>query len=370
MRRAALPLALAALVLATACARKDAPAAPAGGAPAAPAAQASAAGARLVDPEPVRHAPKILASGTLKARQASPLSVAASGILARVAVARGAEVKQGTLLAALDADLASAQVAQAEAGLAAAKAQLAMAEDGLARLTRIKAEDGASESQAVQVRAQRDLAAAQVQAAAAQLRQAQVNLDHHFLRAPFAGVVTRVPDGTGVTVGAGVPLVTLLATRTLVLETSLTQEEAAEVKAGARAVVHVPATGARTEQARVTAVVPAVEAGTNRVPVEIEVPNDDGAFLPNAHARAELGKGAERDAWRVPAAALVQRDGGFAVWVAAGDGKARAIAVRLLAEEGDAAVVSAPGGWPKGAKVVARPPVGIAEGTVVAEAAP
>jgi hypothetical protein len=196
-----------------------------------------------------------------------------------------------------------------------------------------------------------------------------VHLDHHFLRAPFDGVVTHVPDGVGITVGAGVPLVTLLATRTLVLETSLTQEEAAEVRAGARAVVHVPATGARTDRAEVAVVVPAVDGPTNRVPIEIEVPNEDGRFLPNAHARAELARGAEREAWRVPSAALVQRDGAFAVWVAAADGKARALAVRVLAEEADAAVVAPPGGWPAGLKVVARPPVGIAEGTVLAEGA-
>jgi multidrug efflux pump subunit AcrA (membrane-fusion protein) len=117
-------------------------------------------------------------------------------------------------------------------------------------------------------------------------------------------------------------------------------------------------------------VLPAVDAQTNRVPVELSVPNPDGRFLPNAHARAELVRGGERDAWRVPSSSLVQRDGGFSVWVAGGDGKARALAVRLLAEEGDASVVAPDGAWPAGQQVVARPPVGIAEGTQVAGVAP
>jgi multidrug efflux pump subunit AcrA (membrane-fusion protein) len=100
----------------------------------------------------------------------------------------------------------------------------------------------------------------------------------------------------------------------------------------------------------------------------VAVPNEDGRFLPNTHGRVELPRGEERDAFRVPASSLVQRDGGYSVWVAGGDGRARALPVRLLAEEGDASVVAPAGAWPAGLRVVARPPVGIVEGTLVAEA--
>jgi RND family efflux transporter MFP subunit len=367
-----LAAALAAAVLA-ACGRTSKPApavaAPAG-APVTPAApEAARTGSRLVDPERVRHAPQVAATGTLKARQSAALAVSVPGTLLRIAVKRGQEVKEGTLLAALDDGAAAATVRQAEAAVAAARAQLALAEDALARVTKIKEQDGVSDAQAFQVRAQRDLAAAQLAAAEAQLAQARVNHDHHFLRAPFAGVVTLVPDGVGITVSPGVPLVTLVSTRQLVLETSLTQEEAAELRAGAKVQVTVPASGARTGDATVSVVVPAVDAATNRVPVEVAVPNPDGRFLPNAFARAELPRGAERVAFRVPAASLVQRAGGYAVWVAGPEGKARSLPVRLLAEDGDAAVVLPEGGaWPAGLKVVEEPPLGIVDGTAVAEA--
>ncbi len=128
---------------------------------------------------------------------------ASRGTLARVAVKRGQEVRTGALLASLDDGLAPATRRQAEAGVAAAHAQLALAEDALARVERLRREEGASESQLVAARAQRDLARAQLAAAQAQLDQAQVNLSHHLLTAPFAGVVTSVPDGIGITVGAG-----------------------------------------------------------------------------------------------------------------------------------------------------------------------
>ncbi len=345
------------------------PATPPTAAGRAPAGPEASSPAHLVEPERVRYAPRVAASGTLKASHASALAMSVPGTLLSVAVRRGEEVRAGALLASLDDGAAAAAAKQGEAAVAAAQAQLALAEDAFGRVARIREQEGASEAQAFQARAQRDLARAQLAAAGAQLDQARVNLAHHHLRAPFAGVVTRVPDGVGITVAPGGPLVTLVSTRQLVLETSLTQEEAAEVQAGAKVLVVVPATGARTADATVSVVVPAVDAATNRVPVEVTVPNGDGRFLANAFARAELPRGAERAAFRVPAAALVQREGGYAAWVAGADARARALPVRLLAEEGDFAVVLPEGGaWPAGLRVVEAPPLGIADGTLVAEA--
>lgn len=363
MRR--FPKTVLALLLAAGCGRGGSRGAP----PSTPTPTPPPAAVRLGAPERVRHAPRVTATGTLKARQASPLAMQVAGKLERVAVERGQAVRQGALLAELDAAAAAAARRQAEAAVAAARAQLALADDALARVTKLRREEGASEAQAIQAAGQRDLAAAHAAAAEAQLEQARVTLAQHRLTAPFAGVVTRIPDGVGITVAAGAPVVTLVTTRELLLDTSLTQEEAAELRPGARVTVTVPATGARCADAVVSAVVPAVDAATNRVPVEITVPNADGRFLPNAFARAELAAGGERDAYRVPSAALLQRSGAFAVWVAGPDGRARALPVRLLAEEGEAAVVLPRGGaWPDGLRVVVAPPLGLEEGAAVAEA--
>ncbi|HET8540304.1 MAG TPA: efflux RND transporter periplasmic adaptor subunit [Anaeromyxobacter sp.] len=375
LRSAAAPLVALAVLSGAGCRSRPArdggpPAATATAVAATPAGAPASGDARLVAPERLRWAPTVVATGTLRARNASPLAMSVPGTLARVAVSRGQEVREGALLASLDDGTAAAARRQAEAAVAAARAQLALAEDALGRAARIREEDGVSDAQLFQARSQRDLAAAQLAAAEAQLDQARVHLGHHHLRAPFSGVVTKVPDGVGVTVAPGVPVVTLVSTRALVLETSLTQEEAAELRPGARAAVTVPATGARIADAAVSVVVPAVDAGTNRVPVEIAVPNADGRLLPNAFARAELPRGRERDAWRVPAAALVQRDGGYGAWVAGADGKARVLPVSVLAEEGDAAVVvPGTGAWPEGVRVVETPPLGIAEGTALAGSA-
>jgi RND family efflux transporter MFP subunit len=379
MNRTALALALS---LAAACGRKEPPAAagpgpsPATATPGTAAVPATApppapSGVRLADAEPVSFAPRVEATGTLKARESSLLGFSIAGTLRSVPVRRGQAVAEGAPLAQLDADVARAAVAQAEAGLAAAQAQARLAADALERSTRMRSQESISESAFVQAEAQRDLTRAQARAADATLRQAQVALEKHTIKAPFAGTVTRVPDGTGIAVAAGQVLLALEATRLLTLDTSLTQDEAVGLRAGDAVEVVVPETGARASGATVRLVLPSVDASTGRVPVEVAVPNADGRLLAHAFARATFPTGKPRPAWKVPAASLVQRDGAFAVWGAGADGKARAVPVRILGQAADGAVVDpGAGGWPAGVRVVAAPPLGIAEGTRVAEGTP
>ncbi len=324
------------------------------------------AASRLLQPERIRFAPQVTATGNLRAQQQAQLAFSVSGTLERVAVKRGQFVAEGAGLASLEPDLARAAVAQAEAGVAAGRAQLRLAEDALSRMTAIRKEDGISESQLVQAQSQRDLAAAQAQAAQAQLEQARVNLSHHVLRAPFAGVVTKVPDGTGIAVAAGTTLLTLESTRTLILETSLTQEDAAGVRTGTQVTVVVPATGARTGEATVRVVVPSADSTTNRVPLEVAVPNPEDRFLPHTFARAHFPSSAPREALRVPAGSLTQREGAFSVWIAGADGRARTLPVRLLDQQAETAIVAVEA-WPAGARIVETPPVGIVEGSLIAE---
>lgn len=360
--------ALVALTLVAACGRAGKPSQPPAAASSPAVASEPPTTVRLIEPKRVRYAPRVVVTGTLKARQSAPMAFAAGGPLARIAVRRGQEVAAGHLLGALEDVIASAQRRQAESAVAAAKVQLALAEDALQRVKAIRAQDGISEAQAFQAQAQRDLAASQVTAAEAQLQQATGNLDHHYLRAPFAGVVTRVPEGVGITVGPGVPVFALASTRSLYLDTSVPQDRSGELRSGERVTVTVPATGARTADATVQVIVAAVDAASSRVPVEIAVPNADGRFLANAYARAELPRGRDRDAYQVPTAALLQRDGAYAVWIAAADGRAVPLPVRLLGDEEDSAFVTpTEGDWPAGARAILAPSTGLTEGTRVAE---
>lgn len=322
---------------------------------------------RTLVPEKIRFVPEILATGTLKPEQSADLATAVPGTLQRVFVKRGDEVKAGAVLAVLDADAARASLDQAGAGVEAAEAQLRLAEDGLRRTSAMRKDEAVPESQLVQIQGQRDLSLAQVHVATAQREQARVLLRNHTLVAPFAGVIIRAPDGIGMPVGPQAPLFVIENLRSLLLETSLTQEEAADLAPNAAVTVVVPATGKRVAEASVRLVIPSVDPATNRVPIEIAVPNTNRTLLPHAFARAELRSRGERDAYRVPQSALVQREGEFSLWTIAEDGKLHAVRVRVLGHKDDGSVVVDPGpnGFREGQEVVGAPPESLGEGSTL-----
>ncbi len=212
------------------------------------------------------------------------------------------------------------------------------------------------------------MALAQLKVATAQRDQARVLLRNHTLRAPFGGIITRAPDGTGMSVGPQLPLFALEDIRSLVLLTSLTQEEAPALSPNTRVSVTVPATGARTNDAVVRLVLPSVDPATDRVPVEIFVPNKEMRLLAHASARVELPSTVDGDVFRVQESALTQEMGAFSLWMIDENGKVIAVRVRRLktAPNGTALVDPGPDGFPKGAKVVDNPPLDIAAGRVLA----
>jgi RND family efflux transporter MFP subunit len=319
---------------------------------------------RLSLPEKTRFSSDVLATGTLKPAQSASLAMPVPGTLARVLVRRGQHVRAGAPLAVLDSAAVRASLAQAEAGIGAAQAQLALADDALGRVKALWERGSIPEAQYIQTKGQRDLAAAQLGAAQAGRAQARVLLGQHTLVAPFSGVVIRVPDGTGMAVGPQAPLFVLEDTSSLVLETSLTQEQIAVLPKDATVSVVVPATGARVDGATVRLVVPSVDPATNRVPVEIAVPNPRERLLAHAFARAILPGGDERAAFRVAQAALTQDQGAFSLWMVGTDGRVMAVRVELLAQPDDATALVDPGpsGFPTGARVVDTPPLGITVG--------
>jgi len=319
---------------------------------------------RVAEPRPTQYRSRVVVSGDLRPDQSAQLGFAVGGTLERIAVSRGERVQAGQTLAVLDAALARAGLAQAKAGVEAAEAQQKMAADGLARAKAVHQHEGVSEAQLLQAESQHDLARAQLAAARAQLAQVEVQLRYHTLKAPFAGLVTQVPPGPGMTVGPGVPLFGLESTGSLVLDATVSPAEAAGLAVGTRVRVTCPDSGIETDEAVVRAVVGSAIPMGHRVPVEIDVPNPAGRFLAHTLARVEIETG-EKPALRLPASALFQRDGAFSVWTLGPDDRAQRVSIRLITSEGDQSLVEPEKALSR-AQVVDQPPVHLTEGAKLA----
>jgi RND family efflux transporter MFP subunit len=181
---------------------------------------------RIVQGTPATWLPSVELDGTLAAQQSASVGFKVGGKIGSLKVRVGDQVRAGALLATLDATEAGAQAAAASAQVRAAEAQLALAQDSERRTQSMVQSGSFSEASGVQVTQQRALALAQLDAAKAQASLSRVSLGNHTLVAPFAGTVTKVPDGIGEVVAPGAPLFDIVNTKVLKLSTTVSEHDA------------------------------------------------------------------------------------------------------------------------------------------------
>lgn len=259
-----------------------------------------------------------------------------AGTLEKVFVQLGATVTEGQTLATLDrreidaqVDAAVAAVAVVRAGVDAAEAAFDNAAQEVERARGLY-EKGAIPKQRLEAaemqwrasKAQRDLAAANVEQANAALRRAREIQRDATLRSPVAGVIVARNFDAGTLVGpGGDPILAVADLRTLKLEAGVSELEAGRLKVGALARVTVQAQPGQTFEGRVSAIAPEVDARNRHFRVEIKVANKGGAqpsMLSGMYATASIPT-AVAEGPIVPREAVFDRDGARAVYRVQGD---------------------------------------------------
>lgn len=266
-------------------------------------AQASAAAAEVAPVQAVEWKPSEELTGSLDPVASVQLGFDVPGRIDTLRVHRGDTVQAGDAIARLDARMAEAQLAQAEAALTGARAQVAAGEAAWARMQKLKDAGGVSEQQLTDTDAALQAGRAGVEQAEAAVRLARTYVSNHTLRAPIAGVVTNGPDSAGAMVGGGTPLFLLEDLSALQVKT--TAPESASWIAEGLDVTVVTADGS-TAPGKVARVIPALDLATRRIPVEIRVDAPPAGLRAHAFVRVRV-EGPPRAAWSVPARALVAR---------------------------------------------------------------
>jgi RND family efflux transporter MFP subunit len=307
----------------------------------------------------------------------------------QVAVQVGDRVQEGQLLVTLDsqdldtnvhrAEAAEAEVLssipEADNGVAGAKANLDLAQSTFKRMeelaskksispqefdeasARLKSAQAAYEM-ARSKRAQLDSKQAQVQQ---EIRGATITRDYTRISAPFSGVVTAKSVEPGNLAAPGAPLLTMEREGNYRLEASVDESRLPFVKPGQTVDVALESLDRRFS-ARVSEIVPAVDAASRACIVKIDLP-----AVPNLRSgvfgRAWFPLGA-RKVLTIPAAALVERGQLQSVFVMEG----RVARSRLLTtgERGQGAV-EVLSGLSVGEKVVSPAPPGLTDGARVEE---
>ncbi len=291
------------------------------------AAQASAgvkAPTLVVHATMVTFRPHIEVTGTLQPWRSTDVGFEQAGRLVRVLVSTGDNVKDGQVLAFLDASMAGAQVNQAEAQTRASEAQLALAEDNLKRTESLVATKSIADAQAVQARQQVELAKAQLEGARATERLARTGAGQRSINAPFSGLVTKAPTSAGTVVAAGTSLIHIEDHSRFRLSATVSEEDSDLVKVGTSVSIRYHD---RSVTGRVVTLVPSLDQATRRAPVEVEVPNDQSdPLLAWSFVHATIDSGKDVNGLRLPA--TVRRPGAQSEVVVVKDGKLHFVAVQ------------------------------------------
>jgi len=332
------------------------------------------------------------ATGYVTPRRRATVSTQITGTLTQVLIEEGDRVEKGQVLARLEDNALRAALGAARANLASAQAQVASAQALLAqaqaderRQAELLASGMVTRQSGEQARtavatnlAQLDARRREVDAANAQLTQAQVNFDYTVVRAPFAGVVTEKAAQVGeivspLSAGGGFTRTgvgTIVDMDSLEVEVDVSQAYIGQVQANMPAEAVLDAYPDWKIPAHVIAIVPAADRGKGTVKVRIALEQKDARLVPDIGVRvsflAKKADAAQAQAPRgtlVPAESVVQRDGHPVVFVVV-DGKAMLHTVTPDPQD-VGAMKSIPAGIAVGDRVVRSPPPSLRDGAQV-----
>lgn len=197
--------------------------------------------------------------GEVQPTQVAMLRSRADGLIERVAE-QGTAVEEGEDLAQLTTDDREARLARGQAQVASAQRSYDAA--------RQLAERGVGPGSDVQSRL------AELEAARAELRAIELEIENTTLRAPISGVINRIIAEVGAYVAPGGEVLEIVDNDPLVAVVQVQQSEIVNVRRGMPA--RVSFIGGRDTQGEVSFVSPLADAATRTFRVEVEVPNPQG----------------------------------------------------------------------------------------------
>jgi len=305
--------------------------------------------------------------GQLAALQSAPIYARTSGYIRKWYVDIGDSVRQGQVLAVLDAPEVDQQLAAAQADYQTARANQQLAASTATRWKTMLAKDAVSKQETDEKVG--DLAAktAVTNAASANVNRLRYTQGFTRLIAPFSGVVTTRSTNVGTLVTAGsaasTPLFTVSDISRIRIYVKVPQAYSSQVHPGMDVKLTLPEYPGRTFTAQMTRSADAVDTSSGTVLVELQAANGDRALKPGAYAQASFPVAGGGSAVELPASAMIVGQNGTQVAVVGNDGRALLKTVTIAHDLGDRVQISA--GLSASDRVIDSPPDSLQSGDKV-----
>lgn len=256
---------------------------------------------------------RVVATGTIEPEKEIEVRPRISGIVERVHVVAGDQVRAGQPLVEIEKELIQGRHAEARASLEEARAELRFAESAMRRAERLHRDGTMDAQQYDELTSRFDRARAMVARASANVDLLAVELRYATVEAPIDGKIldVDVEEGSAVAsvqaVTGGTPLLWIAKAEDLHLEGLVDENEIAHVAVGQTARIRTEAFGEREFAGRVRDIKPLGERKQNVTyfEVEVSVDGEDARLLrPRMSGDADIIAEVVEDATVVPETAL------------------------------------------------------------------
>ena len=248
-------------------------------------------------------------TGTLTPFTEATVKAKVAGELVAVPVREGESVKQGQLLAKIDLTEVQARVAAREADVEAAKAQLVWTEKNRAQQKALLEKSFISQNAYDNVQSSRDVAAAKLRAAEADLVVAKKSLGDAVLVAPFSGIVSQRHAQPGERVALDAKVVSIVDLSRLELEASVPPTAISQVKVGQPMEFRVEGFGERAFAGSIERINPAATAGSRSISIYAVIDNREGLLRGGMFAQGALTLARVDNTLAVPVTAVREEIG-------------------------------------------------------------
>lgn len=300
----------------------------------------------VVTPPRSMHARAIRISGLTEADKRAVLATRVGGVIAKLPVRQGQRVKAGDLILMLDAEEKVSAVDSAQQLVVQRQAELGAAEQ-LAKSGNLP-------------KLQLDTARSNLTSAQSELRKAQAELDRNEVKAPFDGIVDRVPVELGSAVMQGGEVATVLALDPVIARGEISERDLRFIKAGDDADVRL--VNGETVKGKLRYISRDASPATRTFRVEVAIPNPDGTIPAGMTAEITL-RAAPTDAVMLPRS-VVTLSGAGDLGIRAVDKENKVVffPIDLIDDTSKGLVL---GGIPADARVIVGGQELVAEGDVV-----